>query len=411
MRSFRIHNLYLGINLFIFRLTKFAVNILGARLLSSAAFGMFAYIYSFCDIFVHIFGLGVDIAASRRWSESAEPAQDIGLKVRWQQAAIIKGFLSLFGAACGFIFLPWPYSAAFGLWHVCFMQSKLAYGFVNTMLYPRGVLVAGLVSQTALLAAVYVGITYWGLLGFILAFAAERMLEAVCLWLAIFIKLPLLREGWLIALRAVFDNNGCKVSGYLFSRPTFVIWLAQLIGVLVARADALLVKSFLDYHALSIYFLACRTAEAPLFLFAAIADSSLAYFIRHEREREVNYKESVTKALWLGGALSLVLCLFGLSGIAEWVFGRQYDGVGIILAAYSWVLLLRGANMVSSSLLLATGRESDLLKTTFYGLAVNIIGNILLLPILGLWGGVLCAVSAEACIYLTRARLMVIKPL
>lgn len=391
---FFLHHFYLSLNLLLFRLVKFLVQVLGARVLAPAAFGYFSYLYSLMDIWNHVFGAGLDIRAARTRAAGPEA---------WPPITTGRFFLSLAGAGAGLAVFQWPYNLLFALWHVGFLQSRLAYSYVNTLLFPKGIVLSGLASQAALLAGAYWGLKLWGLAGFIGAFALERLIEAGFLYgFAARLEPSLLgrlREAtaprvWVPSLRQWISREGGGV-----------IAAGQLIGVLSARLDTVLVQALLGYSALASYSLAVRTCEAPLFLFAALAESSLAYFVRHPQERPQLWARSLTMALLAGFGLALAVSLFGFLA-ASWVFGAQYQGLGPLIAVSSWVLIPRGVNMVSSSFLLASGGEKILLVTSASGMMFGLLANIALIPWFGVWAPAVVATVAELVTAVLRYRLI-----
>ncbi|MBI2071400.1 MAG: oligosaccharide flippase family protein [Elusimicrobia bacterium] len=354
--GFYRHNLYLAFNFFVFRLAKLIVQIFGARALPVASFGLFSYLYSLMDIWVHLFGFGLDIAASRAHGLAAD------WRELWKKAAFWKLLLSVLGALIGLIALPWPYSLIFGVWHIGFMQSKLAYSLVNTLLYPKGLVIAGFAAETVLVAVALLATKIWGLAGFVSAFALERAVEALGLWRAATLREPALAEHW--------NCSGMKNAARRLFPGASWLWANQLLGILAARLDIVLVKMFLGLESLALYSLSFRLAEAPLFLFAAMADSTFAYFVRHRKDQESLYAGHVKKALVLGFVCAAALTAFAFLG-AGLVLGPKYAGIAPFLAAYSWVLVLRGANMVSSSFLAAAGREKALLASSAAGVGFS----------------------------------------
>lgn len=386
--GFLLHNVYLAANLLVFRFAKLILQIFGARVLSVVNFGMFSYLYSLMDIWVHFFGAGLDVVASRAHGVDPE------WRRLWRQAALFKGILALTGAAAGLVFLPWPYSLLFGLWHVFFMQSKLAYGYVNTLLYPKGLILAGVLAESGLVLTALAATPSLGLIGFVLAFVVERGIEAGALWFFAFQRESQLQGPWSV------QGLWSAFRGLL--PPAFLIWATQLLGVLAARLDTLMVKKFLGLEDLALYSLSFRAAEAPLFIFAAMADSTLAYFIRHRDEQERLYVQNLKRAFVVGLACAVGLVLFAYFA-APWVLGSKYAGIAPILAGYSWVLALRGTNMVSSSFLMASGRERILLASSGTGLVFNALANLVAIPLLGIKGPVLVAIGTESIIFVIRS--------
>lgn len=356
------------------------------------------------DIWQHVFGAGLDLTASRARGRSGQeteaPAHPNDWRQTWAQMAGARLGLSVLGAGAGLFIFRWPYNLIFAAWHLCFMQSKFAYTLVNTMLYPKGIVAAGILSQGGLILGAYAGLKYFGAPGFVAAFVLERLIEAIVLWIALFHREPPLRQKIISCL-----NPGLWIAPlkrWMLLEGGLTIWVAQLLGVLVARTDNVLIGRMLGYTSLAYYSLAFRSMEAPLFIFGAIADGSLAYFVRHQEERHVHYAKAMQAALAAGIGCAMALTAFGFL-LAEYTFGDQYRGVGPLVAFSAWTLVPRGLNMISSSLLLATHRERLMLVSSAAGLAANITGNLILIPIWGVWGAPACAILSECLTAAIRA--------
>ncbi|MBI4064000.1 MAG: polysaccharide biosynthesis C-terminal domain-containing protein [Elusimicrobia bacterium] len=386
--GFYLHNAYLALNLFVFRLAKFFVQVIGARLLAAAAFGQFSYIYSLIDIWNHVFGAGLDVIGARMYQTSPR------WPVLWRQTIALKFLLALAGVAAGFFVLDWPYAVLFGLWHLFFMQGKLAYSFLNTLLYPKGLVIGGFLAEVTLLFSAYLGLRFWGLPGFLFAFAAERAVEATVFWLILRKREPELAAGQnLLEVKEVLRDHLI---------PAWPVWAAQLLGVLVSRFDTVLIAHLLDFAKTGLYGVAQRCVEAPLFVFAAAADSSLAYFIRHPSERSLRYRQSMKMTILLAAGFSVFLVGFGLWGV-PFVFGTKYQAADFLIAAYAWVLIPRAVNMVSTSRLLSEHQEKLILASSLAGLSFSVVANVAFIPVWGLAAAAMTAVASESLIMMMRA--------
>jgi len=385
-KSFTLHNFYLGLNLFVFRAAKFVVQILSARWLSVSDFGFLSWIYTLVDILNNLLGAGVDIVVSRAYKQQADWV------ALWQQAIALRLVLGLIGTVVGLLILPWPYGIFLGAWHIFYLQGRLFYAYANTLLYPKGIVLSGVLSEGALLVGSVVGLRFFGLEGLIAAFVLERLVESLSLG-----AIVAQRESELLK---DFNLSGFpERSGKVFKNSSR-LWANQALGILASRVDTVLIKRILGLESVGFYSLAFRTAEAPVFIFAAMGDAALAYFIRHQDEKEKNYKKSiqVASATGLLGALAIVGCSF----FVDKVFGANYAMVKPLLASYAWILALRGPNMVSSSYLISNGRDTSLLVSSALGVVFSLAGNLAFLPIFGIKAACFLSVATEGVIFVSR---------
>lgn len=100
--------------------------------------------------------------------------------------------------------------------------------------------------------------------------------------------------------------------------------------------------------------------------------------------------------------LGIPLC-FGLMGIANnfvpWFFGDGYGTVVTLLRILSCLILAIGiSNVTGMQYLIPTGRQSIFTKTVLIGAAVNVVMNIILIPIIQANGAAVASIVAETVI-------------
>lgn len=100
--------------------------------------------------------------------------------------------------------------------------------------------------------------------------------------------------------------------------------------------------------------------------------------------------------------LGIPLC-FGLMGIANnfvpWFFGDGYGTVVTLLRILSCLILAIGiSNVTGMQYLIQTGRQSIFTKTVLIGAAVNVVMNIILIPIIQANGAAVASIVAETVI-------------
>lgn len=388
-KPFAVHGLYLSFSSFLFRLAKLIVQVIGARALSSRSFGLFSYVHALVEIFQNLFGGGIDTVAARSYGKGE------AWKQSWWGGILLKAFLSLLGSLIGLLLIPFPYNLLFILWYIFSMQGRLWYAYSNALLASKAILVSGFVAEAVLLLAAIIGVKILGLGGLILAFVLERLTEWAVLTLAVVIREPHL-------LRAE-EVRGALSASQEILRMAIPLWITQGLFILYSRLDAVLVKQLLGYEELAFYALTYRVAEAPLFLFGAIADSSLAFFIRQKEEMLESYGKITKNMLGIGFLLVAALHLFGYFG-AVLIFSERYVGIEPLIGAYSWSIMFMGVNMVTTNYLLAQSKEKVFPRIALQVLGVNLLGNFALIPRLGAMAPCLVTVLTEGVNFVLQRR-------
>lgn len=115
------------------------------------------------------------------------------------------------------------------------------------------------------------------------------------------------------------------------------------------------------------------------------------------------YMERSYRFVWF---LGLPLA-FGIASSAAsfvpWFFGEGYEGVVRLLWVFSIQLIAIGiSNVTGIQYLVPTGRQNLLTRSVVIGAAVNLIMNLLLIPMYGAFGAAIASVIAEIVIATTQ---------
>lgn len=110
-------------------------------------------------------------------------------------------------------------------------------------------------------------------------------------------------------------------------------------------------------------------------------------------------KPLILKSIDLGNCIS-ILCAAGIMGVSQtfavFYFGQHFAPVGSLLAVgASTIFFLALTNALSTQYLLAAKKMNEYLMSTIVGLIVNVIFNLLLIPILGAMGAVIATILTE----------------
>ena len=387
-KHFVLHSLGLSVAFFAPKLAKLVVYVLGARWLAAAGLGLFSYLHVMVEVFQHLFGAGLDNIAARYYRQGED------WRAYWRAGLVAKLLICGAGAVLALIWLSFPYDVLFALWFVLLMMGRIFYAYANTLLLSRRIILASAWSALVLVIGAVVGIKTAGVNGLLLAFVGERLTEVLILAAAVLKKEPLL----LARFRA-----DVWPKAYRIVRLSLPLWITQGFYILYSRLDALLVKQFLGYVDLARYALTYRIGEAPLFIFSAIADSSLAFFYRYPERVEVYYKRIAQGVFLLG-----LLAVGGLKLFARYnliaLLGRRYEKVAPFIGVYSWCVLLIALGMLNSCYLVVKRRERVFPGIGALVLLANLGGNLVFIPWWGVEGACLVSVLTAALNYILLRR-------
>lgn len=126
----------------------------------------------------------------------------------------------------------------------------------------------------------------------------------------------------------------------------------------------------------------------------------MGYLFAQGKSEEIRvYLGKSFRFVWM---LSIPMC-FGIFAVAgnfvPWFFGDGFDGVIPLLRIFSLLVIILGINnVIGLQYLIPTGRQNYYTVCVVVGSAVNLLCNLLLIPVLGAFGAAIASVFAELCI-------------
>ena len=122
----------------------------------------------------------------------------------------------------------------------------------------------------------------------------------------------------------------------------------------------------------------------------------------HASSNEKDNKKLIAKSLGatalIAAPLTIGLCIICRDFVPLY-FGAGYDGVILLLAVSSPILMIRGlSENISKQYLLATDKKKAYISTIILGFAVNIMINIALIPKYGAIGATIATIISELLI-------------
>lgn len=110
-------------------------------------------------------------------------------------------------------------------------------------------------------------------------------------------------------------------------------------------------------------------------------------------------KPLILKSIDLGNCVS-ILCIAGIIGVSQtfavFYFGKNFAPVGPMLTVGSvTIFFLALTNALSTQYLLAARKMKEYMVSTVVGLVINVLFNILLIPLLGTMGAIIATIMTE----------------
>ena len=185
--------------------------------------------------------------------------------------------------------------------------------------------------------------------------------------------------------------------------------IQDVLGVLVAKLDAVLLSLLAGAAAVGRYGTAYRLLESTFFLTIAVLGAFAAMFTYLDRDSEPSVQTVFERSVKVELAL-LLPCAVGLGLLAEPVvtllFGSELADAAVPLRLLAPAIVCLGIVTISSSLLIARGKLGLLLRVGVVAVALNIGLNLALIPSLddaGAAAAMLVTATLLAAVLLERA--------
>jgi len=178
-------------------------------------------------------------------------------------------------------------------------------------------------------------------------------------------------------------------------------WPLALAGIAVIvymRIDQLMIGEMIGADAVGIYSAAVRLSELWYFVPTAIVGSTFPLILAQQQDAPVQYEANLQKLYdglaMLAVAVALVFTVISDS-IVHMLFGEPYAGAGVVLGIHVWGGVFVALGIARGKWLVAEGLQR--LSYWYVGLAmlVNVLGNLVLIPLAGIVGAAIATLLAQ----------------
>jgi O-antigen/teichoic acid export membrane protein len=172
----------------------------------------------------------------------------------------------------------------------------------------------------------------------------------------------------------------------------FPIGLFAVFALTLFRIDTAILAAFEPTRVVGDYGVAYRLLEATLFLSWSVGAAVYPVLSRFSRTNESGLALVYSRALKLVIALTLPLAVGAAvlgESLVHFIYGSEFDEAGLALVLLAPTVALYPVAYVSGSLLVSQDRQRILTKVYGIVTAQNILGNLVLIPWLSLYGAAL----------------------
>ena len=183
----------------------------------------------------------------------------------------------------------------------------------------------------------------------------------------------------------------------LFSQSKYYI-LSGLMIAIFAQTDKIMIKLMINDTATGYYSAAVTVASIASFVYVAIIDSFrpviFKYFDESKEKFELNIKRLYSIIIYISLAQSIVMTIFsGL--IINILYGSSYSGAISSLRIICWYTTFSYLGSVRNIWILCMNLQKYLITINLSGALLNIILNIMLIPIIGIEGAAIASFATQ----------------
>jgi len=363
------------------------VGIWVARYLGPEQFGIFSYVFAFVALFSSVAKLGLDSIVVRDLVGNPEGRNVYLGTAFWLKflgavftlffVCIASAFttnnfttnLYIFIVASGIIFQSFEVIDFY-------FQSKILVKFVSICR-----IIQLLFSS---LVRIYLVLSGQDLFWFVVVTLIDQVVLALSLYLAYRLQ----------KIGSFYHYFNLAIAKKMLS-DSWPLIFSGLIVMLYMRIDQIMIKEMLGEKEVGFYSAAVRLSEVWYFIPMLITQSVFPAIVSAKRINEdlyiVRLQRLYTFLVWVAILVALPMTFLS-NAIVVFLYGAAYQNAGSVLAIHIWAGVFVSLGVVSSSWLINENMQRVTLYRTLSGAIVNVVLNLVLIPIYGLLGAAIATV-------------------
>ncbi len=203
------------------------------------------------------------------------------------------------------------------------------------------------------------------------------------------------------------NNSKFKIQNLTFNksvaiellRDSWPLILSSVVIAIYMKIDQVMIMEMMDAQAVGQYAAALRISELWYFIPMVISSSLFPAIINAKAQSEELYYARLQKLydlmVWMAIAIALPMTF-----LSDWVveirYGGQYNQAGSVLMIHIWAGVFVFLGVASGKWFTAENLQMLLFWRTFYGMLINVILNLLLIPKYGIQGAAVATLVSQA---------------
>ena len=192
-------------------------------------------------------------------------------------------------------------------------------------------------------------------------------------------------------------------------KPNLVLFIPSIAVSLYKIMDKIMLGTMTVPNELGFYECSERVINVPMALITALGTVMLPRMSNMVANRadKIQIHSLISKSIVFATFVSSLLC-FGIMTVADQFVPLFYgDGYEKCITIYAWLMpsciFLAFANVLRTQILLPQKRDKEYIASLMTGAAVNIVFNLILIPISGSIGAAIATLVAEGSVWLVQS--------
>lgn len=181
-------------------------------------------------------------------------------------------------------------------------------------------------------------------------------------------------------------------------KDSWPLIFSGLVIMIYMRIDQIMIKEMLGEKEVGLYSAAVRVSELWYFIPVIVTNSLFPSIVNAKKISEELYKRRLQRlyTLMVWAAIAVALPMTFLSDwLVALLYGEAYREAGPVLMIHIWTGVFVSLGVASSAWLINQNLQPFAFYRTFSGAIINIILNLLLIPVYGMIGAAIATVIAQ----------------
>lgn len=362
-----------------------------ARYLGPGRYGLLSYAQSFVGLFTVIATLGLDEIVVRELVKDESRRDELLGTAFWLKLSGAIGVLAVLAAAVHF-----TSNDAFTNALVFIIASATIFQSFNVIdFYCQAKVMGKYIVYANVISLFFSSLVKIALILYkapLIAFACAVVFDSIVLalgFLYFYLKTKPERQTHEPAPSHWHFNKRVAVS---LLKDSWPLILSGMVVAVYMKIDQVMIKEMMDNESVGQYAAAVRISEAWYFIPMVVSSSLFPAIINAKKQSEELYYKRLQHLydlmVWMSIAIALPMTFLS-NWVVNLLYGSQYNQAGSVLMIHIWAGVFVSLGVASGKWFLTENLQMLAFWRTFWGMLINLIFNVIMIPSYGIQGAAL----------------------